>query len=88
MKVAFFDLLPACQDIPLNRLAKRVSLVDQELETGLRSLAVPLHDRAGQVVAAINVGTHAARSPKPEMLKHYLPMLKDTAAAIRHDMTR
>ena len=73
----------------LAKVAEReYSLVDQELETGLRSLAVPLRDRAGHVVAAINVGTHAARSPKPEMLRHYLPVLKHTAAAIRDDMTR
>lgn len=64
------------------------SLVDQELESGLRSLAVPLRDRAGQIVAAINVGTHAARSPKSEMIKHSLPVLQAAAAAIRQDMNR
>ena len=37
-------------------------IIDQELEVGLRSLAVPLKDSAGQVLAALNVGTHASRS--------------------------
>ena len=64
------------------------SLVDQELENGLRSLAVPLHDRAGTVVAAVNVGTHAARTTRAAMLRQFLPALRDTAAAIRRDMHR
>ena len=36
--------------------------VDQELEEGLRSLAVPIHDASGAVVAALNVSVHASRS--------------------------
>ncbi|MGA0893620.1 MAG: IclR family transcriptional regulator domain-containing protein, partial [Ilumatobacteraceae bacterium] len=36
-------------------------MVDQELEEGIRSVAVPLHDRQGRSIAAINVGTHATR---------------------------
>ncbi len=35
--------------------------IDQELEEGLRSLAVPIHDAAGSVVAALNVSAHASR---------------------------
>ena len=35
--------------------------VDQELETGLCSLAVPVHSTKGEVVAAINVSTQANR---------------------------
>jgi IclR family pca regulon transcriptional regulator len=34
------------------------AIVDQELEAGLRSIAVPVSTRSGRVVAAINVGTH------------------------------
>jgi IclR family transcriptional regulator, pca regulon regulatory protein len=36
-------------------------LVDQELEIGLRSIAAPLHDANGRVVAAMNISTQAAR---------------------------
>ena len=36
-------------------------LVDQELEEGLRSLAAPIRDHTGQVCAAVNISTHAAR---------------------------
>src|SRR5690606_33852344 len=34
--------------------------VDEELEIGLRSIAVPIRDRAGTIVAAINVSTQSA----------------------------
>ncbi|MDL2187573.1 pca regulon transcriptional regulator PcaR, partial [Pseudomonas sp. ChxA] len=34
-------------------------IVDQELEQGLRSIAVPVYDASGQVLAALNVSTHA-----------------------------
>ncbi len=64
------------------------SLVDQELENGLRSLAVPLRNRVGKVIAAINVGTHAARTTKAEMLQQFLPVLRNTADAICRDMNR
>jgi IclR family pca regulon transcriptional regulator len=50
------------------------SLVDQELEMGLRSLAVPVHDGSGRVVAAINVSTTAAGTPR-DTLEAVLPAL-------------
>ena len=56
--------------------------VDEELEIGLRSIAVPLRDRTGTTVAAINVSTQSARFTVPEMEHEFLPLLKDTAARI------
>lgn len=50
-------------------------LVDQELEIGLRSIAVPLKDAAGQVLAALNVGTHVSRVSSQELESRYLPIL-------------
>ncbi len=44
------------------------ALVDEELEEGLRSLAAPIHDPSGKVVAALNLSA-AARSGGPEMLR-------------------
>jgi IclR family pca regulon transcriptional regulator len=58
------------------------ALADQELEEGLRSIAVPLRDRAGRTVAAINVSAHAARVPAKTLTQEYLPVLKQGAAAI------
>ncbi|TLX53023.1 IclR family transcriptional regulator [Stutzerimonas nosocomialis] len=50
-------------------------LVDQELEQGLRSIAVPVYDSTGHVLAAMNVSTHASRVPASELEKRFLPIL-------------
>ncbi|MVO87695.1 helix-turn-helix domain-containing protein [Streptomyces sp. p1417] len=63
------------------------ALVDQELQEGLRSLAVPLHDRGGHVVAALNVAVHAGRSTPQEMVERVLPALRDTASRIEADLS-
>jgi IclR family transcriptional regulator, pca regulon regulatory protein len=57
-------------------------LVDQELEDGVRSVAVPVHDSAGRVVAAVNTSAHATRVPLATLQKSFLPKLRDCAAAI------
>jgi IclR family transcriptional regulator, pca regulon regulatory protein len=51
------------------------SVVDQELEIGLRSIAVPVTDPSGKVVASINVGTQSARVSVSEMETKFLPAL-------------
>lgn len=58
-------------------------IVDQELEVDLRSLAVPLRNGSGRVVAALNVGTQAGRISRDELLTRFLPVLRATAAEIR-----
>ncbi|MCQ4309019.1 helix-turn-helix domain-containing protein [Pseudomonas stutzeri] len=54
-------------------------IIDQELEVGLRSLAVPLKDSAGQVLAALNVGTHAGRVTRQELETRFLPVLLEAS---------
>ncbi|TKT77634.1 IclR family transcriptional regulator C-terminal domain-containing protein [Aquamicrobium sp. LC103] len=56
--------------------------VDEELEIGLRSLAVPVRDRSGRLVAAINVSTQSARHSVEEMEREFLPRLRKAAASI------
>lgn len=58
------------------------SLVDGELEPGLRSIAVPLHARDGRVVAALNVSTSATRDSIDHVRDAYLPPLLRAAEAI------
>ncbi|MFC0598201.1 IclR family transcriptional regulator domain-containing protein [Streptomyces palmae] len=60
--------------------------VEQELEEGLRSLAAPITDSAGRVVAAVNVALHAGRAPAEESLAALLPPLLETAARISADL--
>ena len=58
------------------------SIVDEELERGLRAIAVPVVDRAGQVVAALNVSTHSTRTTRNEMRDRFLPQLRAIAEQI------
>ncbi len=58
------------------------ALVDQELEMGLRSIAVPIVDGGARTVAALNIGTHASRWPIQKLTQEALPLLKQTAASI------
>ncbi len=55
------------------------SLTDQELEIGLRSIAVPVRNRRGDVVAALNIGTQAGRISLQAIQTQLLPRLKNAA---------
>lgn len=62
------------------------ALVDQELEAGLRSVAAPIRDRSGRVVAAVNVSSHASRTSSDQARQALLPPLLETAAQIEADL--
>ncbi|MER5429147.1 helix-turn-helix domain-containing protein [Streptomyces sp. NPDC002588] len=68
------------------RLGGDHALVDEELEQGLRSIAVPVHDRTGRVVAAVGVATHAARRTAEECVRDILPELAATASLMESDL--
>lgn len=55
------------------------ALVDEELEPGLRSMAVPVRSRQNVVVASMNTGVHAAQLSYVEMMDRILPELKEGA---------
>ena len=59
---------------------------DQELEEGLRSLAVPLRSASGAVTAALNVSVHASRASMAALRREFLPLARRTAAAIEEDL--
>lgn len=58
------------------------SLVDQEMEIGLMSIAVPLRNSMGGLVGAINVGVPTVRMTAEEMKDYILPRLLETASNI------
>jgi IclR family pca regulon transcriptional regulator len=62
------------------------SLVDQELEKGLRAVAAPIRDRAGRTVAAVNVSAHASRTSLESIRRDIVPPLLATAARISADL--
>jgi IclR family transcriptional regulator, pca regulon regulatory protein len=66
--------------------AEGFALVDQELEEGLRSMAVPVRDPSGVTIAAVNVSMHAARTSAAEARAHVLPALRHAARAISADL--
>jgi IclR family pca regulon transcriptional regulator len=55
------------------------ALIDEELELGLRALAVPIVTRSGQTVAAMNTGVHVSRVTQKAMLNRFLPRLQQRA---------
>jgi IclR family transcriptional regulator, pca regulon regulatory protein len=61
-----------------------VALVDQELELGVRSVAAPLRDATGHVVAAVNISTHVSRTSKEELRRRFVPALLRTAQDVEH----
>jgi IclR family pca regulon transcriptional regulator len=63
--------------------AQGFAVIDQELELGLCSIAVPLFNAAGQVVAAINIGAQSARAPTSRMIAHFLPLMRKVQAEVR-----
>jgi IclR family transcriptional regulator, pca regulon regulatory protein len=61
-------------------------LVDEELEQGVRAIAVPIRDRTGRVVAALNAATHVARRTAESCVHDILPALMSTASRIETDL--
>lgn len=59
------------------------AIIDQELELGLRSVAVPLTNQRGETIAALNVGAPAAHISLTQMVADVLPLLKAAAENIR-----
>ncbi|MFF7974032.1 IclR family transcriptional regulator C-terminal domain-containing protein [Streptomyces sp. NPDC007905] len=66
--------------------AQGYALTDEELESGLRAIAVPVRDRTGRAVAALNVATHAARRTLEGCVQDLLPALRATADPIQTDL--
>ncbi len=57
-------------------------LVDEELEPGLRAIAVPVRSVEGQVVAGISVSVRSADVPEHEMIARLLPAMREAAIDI------
>jgi IclR family pca regulon transcriptional regulator len=63
------------------------SINDQELEFGLRSIAVPILNKSQEIIASINVSTTVQNSTLESMVAMFLPELKITAQRISDDLT-
>ncbi len=65
--------------------ARGWALTDEQLALGIRSVAAPLRDGNGRVIAALNVTVHAAETPVEVLTGEYLPLLLAAAGAISAD---
>ena len=62
------------------------AMVDQELEEGLRSAAVPIRGASGNITAALNVSVHASRASMAVLRREFLPHALEAAAASEDDL--
>jgi IclR family pca regulon transcriptional regulator len=68
--------------------AKGWALTDEQLAPGIRSIAAPLRDGSGRVIAALNVTVHAAETSVDTLRTAHLPLLVQTASEISADFAR
>jgi len=59
------------------------AVVDEELELGVRSIAVPVINRSGQLVIAVNISAPAARMEIGELVALFLPILRSAQEELR-----
>ncbi len=58
------------------------SIINQELEIGLCSIAVPVSDKTGKIIASINVSTQSFKNNSDEMIANFLPTLQKSAKVL------
>jgi IclR family pca regulon transcriptional regulator len=68
--------------------ARGWALTDEQLTLGIRSVAAPLRDGNGRVIAGINVNCHAAETSVERLVEHHLPLLLQAAGEISADFAR
>jgi IclR family transcriptional regulator, pca regulon regulatory protein len=59
-----------------------VAVNDEELESALRSIAVPIRSRSGEVIAAINVAIPWSPVAIADLANQFAPSLKESASQI------
>jgi IclR family pca regulon transcriptional regulator len=64
------------------------SAVEDELAYGVVAVAVPVHDQAGRVVAALNTSSHSRRIAKVKLVRERLAMLKQASRQISAELAR
>lgn len=64
--------------------AQGYAIVNEELEYGLRSIAVPVVQKNGRVTIALNLSAQAGRVSAEEMQGRFLPLLKSASETLRY----
>ena len=60
--------------------------MDQEVEEGVRSLAVPIRTPDGRAAAALTVCSHAFRVSVERVMDEFLPLVLDTSKRITDEI--
>lgn len=68
--------------------ARGWALTDEQLTRGIRSVAAPLRDGTGRVIAGVNVNCHAAETSVAYLIEHHVPLLLQAAGDISADFAR
>lgn len=74
--------VPRLREILAETARDGYAIVEEELEIGLRSIAVPVRGASGAVMAALNVGAQATRVTRSQMEQTFLPVLLNAAAEL------
>jgi len=75
--------LEALMDILRRVTLADFATVDEELEIGLRSIAVPIRNGSDRVLAALNVGAQASRVGLDEMIANFLPLMRQVQSDVQ-----
>jgi IclR family pca regulon transcriptional regulator len=65
---------------------KQYAIVDQELALGVLALAIPVYDRRGRMVFALNISMHSSRFRKEKLESLYLPAMREAADFIKMEL--
>ncbi|RKT10307.1 IclR family transcriptional regulator [Paraburkholderia sp. RAU2J] len=67
----------------LQARAQGYAWVDGELDESICGLAVPVRDKQGAIIAAINISLPAGQYAEGDAIQHYLPELRQAASHLR-----
>lgn len=85
--IAYTHKTKASRDAIVTELAvvaaQGFAVIDQELELGLCSIAIPLFNAEGEVAAALNIGAQSARAPTSHMIANFLPLMRKIQTEVR-----
>lgn len=88
----FTDKTIIDKELLMNRLeeirVKGWASAEQQLEDGLHSIAAPIRNKEGKVIAAINISAHAGRISQQLKDDFYIPVLLQTADQISNDLSK
>lgn len=85
-RVAFQSASQGIEEILAEARAEGFAVNDQELEIGLRAIAVPVRNVIGTTVAAMNVSARASRVTRRELLEKALPLPRSAAERLGNQL--